>query len=77
MGAGVDFDFATLSFHVPMVLSAPKAATAAIATVRHALMKNIRIGESPKLQFVEKRCRKTRVMENRSIHLLVGVFNPR
>ena len=37
IGAGVYFDFATSSFHVPTVLSAPKAATTIAAKIKHNL----------------------------------------
>jgi hypothetical protein len=39
----VYFDFATFSFQVPSVLSAPKAATVVIARVMSALVKSVRI----------------------------------
>jgi hypothetical protein len=43
IGAGVYFDFATFSFHVPSVLSAPRAATVVIASAISALVRIVRI----------------------------------
>src|ERR1017187_1315193 len=43
-GAGVYFDFATFSFHVPIVLSAPKAARAATVNIRETWMNFVRNG---------------------------------
>src|SRR5580692_2470982 len=43
IGSGVDFDFATFSFHVPSVLSAPKAATAATVKIRDTWISIVRI----------------------------------
>src|ERR1022692_1450249 len=46
-GAGVYFDFATFSFHVPSVLSAPKAATVVIARAISAWVRIVRICKAP------------------------------
>src|SRR5258708_27269204 len=43
IGAGVYFDFSTLNFQVPSVLSAPKAATVVITKAMKALMRGLRI----------------------------------
>src|ERR1022692_4076036 len=42
-GAGVYVDLATFSFQVPMVLSAPKAATVVIARARITVLRIVRI----------------------------------
>jgi hypothetical protein len=47
-----------LSFHVPIVLSAPKAATVVIAKTRNVLSGNIRI-VNLLIQSAELRCLKT------------------
>ena len=56
IGAGVYVDFATLSFQVPMVLSAPKAATVVIARARSALAENCSHFVKPPLKFFEHGC---------------------
>ena len=55
IGAGVYFDFATSSFHVPSVLSAPKAATVVIARAISALVRIVRICQAP-LNFGGRGC---------------------
>jgi hypothetical protein len=47
IGAGVYFDFSTLSFQVPIELSAPKAATVVIARAISALVRSVRICKAP------------------------------
>jgi hypothetical protein len=47
----VYFEFSTFSFHVPSVLSAPKAATVVIARAISALVRIVRICQAP-LNFV-------------------------
>src|ERR1035437_4683346 len=47
IGAGVYFDFATARFQVPMVLSAPNAATVVIARAIIALVRIVRICQAP------------------------------
>src|ERR1019366_2709707 len=54
-GAGVYFEFSTFSFHVPSVLSAPKAATVVIARAISALVRIVRICQAP-LNFVGRGC---------------------
>src|ERR1039457_5219685 len=47
IGAGVYLDCATFSFHVPIVLSAPKAATVVIARAKTAVLRIVRICQAP------------------------------
>src|SRR5262245_43224216 len=54
-GPGVYFDFSTASFHVPSVLSAPKAATVLIARTINVFVKAVRICQAP-LNFGERGC---------------------
>src|ERR1035437_5217380 len=54
-GAGVYFDCATSSFHVPRVLSAPKAAKVVIARAISALVRIVRICQAP-LNFGGRGC---------------------
>src|ERR1019366_8894773 len=46
-GAGVYFDFSTLSFQVPIELSAPKAPMVVIARATSALVRIVRICKAP------------------------------
>src|ERR1019366_3780502 len=55
IGAGVYFDFATLSFQVPIELSAPKAATVVIARAIIAWVRIVRICKAP-LNFGGRGC---------------------
>src|ERR1019366_5282248 len=55
IGAGVYFDFSTLSFQVPIELSAPKAATVVIARAISALVRIVRICQAP-LNFGGRGC---------------------
>src|ERR1039458_171138 len=55
IGAGVYFDFATFSCHVPSVLSAPKAATVVIARAINALVRIVRICQAS-LSFCGRGC---------------------
>src|ERR1019366_3289805 len=58
IGAGVYFDVSALSFHVPRVLSAPKAATVVIARAISVLVRIVRICQPP-LNCCGHRCRRS------------------